>query len=383
MSLAVQVVRFARVLRRAGLPVGTDQVLAALRALEACGPGRRDDLRAVLAALFLGRREHAEVFHEAFDLFWRAPAAQTPPAGTESPGEAGPASPARRRVLEALAAEAVAGAATRPAPPPAGEVTALLPSSRERLRHMDFASLSAAELEQAREALARLRWPVPDLPVRRHAPAAHGPQVDPRASLRAALRGPPDFLPLCRSRRRTRPAPLVVLCDISGSMRPYARMFLHFLHALVTDRERVHVFLFGTRLTPVTRHLRHRDPDTALRALATVVADWSGGTRIAASLARFNRQWSRRVLGQGASVLLLSDGLDRDEDGHLGAEAERLRKSCRQILWLNPLLRFPGFEPRAAGIRALLPHVDRFLPAHNVDSLERLARTLAAERPVR
>jgi uncharacterized protein len=169
---------------------------------------------------------------------------------------------------------------------------------------------------------------------------------------------------------------MVILCDISGSMSRYSRMFLHFLHAITNDRDRVHTFLFGTRLTNITRHLRHRDVDIALDAATRAVEDWSGGTRIGASLAEFNMRWSRRVLGQNAVVLLISDGLDRDAGRDLGEAMERLRKSCRQLLWLNPLLRFDAFRPVATGVQLMLPHVDAFLPAHNIDSLADLADAL-------
>jgi hypothetical protein len=168
----------------------------------------------------------------------------------------------------------------------------------------------------------------------------------------------------------------VVLCDISGSMDRYARMLLHFLHAITNDRHRVHVLLFGTRLTPVTRHLRHRDVDVALSRVAAAVSDWAGGTRIGACLAEFNRRWSRRLLGQNAVLLLISDGLDADAGAGLAFEMERLAKSCRRLVWLNPLLRYEGFEAKPAGIRAMLPYVDEFRPAHNLDALEGLTAAL-------
>ena len=177
-------------------------------------------------------------------------------------------------------------------------------------------------------------------------------------------------------RRARRLPPLVIVCDISGSMSRYTRMFLHFMHMLTNDRDRVHTFLFGTRLTNVTRHLRQRDIDIALTRVADSVEDWSGGTRIGESLKEFNRFWSRRVLGQGAVVLLISDGLDRDAGRGLHREIERLHKSCRRLIWLNPLLRFEGFEPRSQGIRSLLPFVDEFRPVHNLQSLEELIEAL-------
>lgn len=201
-----------------------------------------------------------------------------------------------------------------------------------------------------------------------------------RATMRAALRSG-GLISLKRKRRRTRPPPLVVLCDISGSMSRYSRLFLHFMHAVTNDRDRVHTFLFGTRLTNVTRYLRYKDVDIALDKVADVVQDWSGGTRIAQCLEHFNRYWSRRVLGQGAIVLFISDGLDRDAGIGVGKEIDRLHKSCRRLIWLNPLLRYEAFEPKSLGMRAILPHVDEFRPVHSLESLDQLAAAMS--RPVK
>jgi uncharacterized protein with von Willebrand factor type A (vWA) domain len=197
-----------------------------------------------------------------------------------------------------------------------------------------------------------------------------------RATLRAALRSGGSVIPLQYRKRRRKPPPLVILCDISGSMGRYTRMLLHFMHAITNDRDRVHTFLFGTRLTNVTRYLRNKDIDVAVEKCTGAVEDWSGGTRIGESLADFNRYWSRRVLGQGAVVMLISDGLDRDAGRGLDVEMERLHKSCRRLIWLNPLLRFEGFEPKSQGIRAIMPHVDEFRPVHNLESLTELVEAL-------
>jgi uncharacterized protein with von Willebrand factor type A (vWA) domain len=236
--------------------------------------------------------------------------------------------------------------------------------------------MTADEMEQAKRLIAGLRLPIPQIMTRRLHPDARGHRVDLRASLRASLRGNADIIALRRRSYRRRHPPLVVLCDISGSMSRYSRMFLHFLHAITSDRDRVTSFVFGTRLTNITRQLRQRDVDIALGAISATVADWSGGTRIGATLKEFNQRWSRRVLGQNAVVMLISDGLDRDPGEDLGVQIERLHKSCHRLIWLNPLLRFEEFEPRAAGVRLMLPHVDAFLPAHNIDSLTDLARSL-------
>jgi uncharacterized protein with von Willebrand factor type A (vWA) domain len=258
-------------------------------------------------------------------------------------------------------------------------------SSREVLSRMDFDTMSAAELAEAKKMLSQLRLPLPTVRTRRRKISKNGRMVDLRATLRESLREGGDTIPLVRSARTELHPPLVVLCDISGSMNPYSRMFLHFLHAITNDRDRVTVFVFGTRLTNITRQLRHRDVDVAMARVAEAIKDWSGGTRIGASLREFNFKWGRRVLAQNACVLLVSDGLDREAGEGLGEEMERLAKSCHRLVWLNPLLRYEKFEARPAGVRAMLPHVDLFLPVHNLKSLVDLAKTLSTstikERP--
>jgi uncharacterized protein len=250
-------------------------------------------------------------------------------------------------------------------------------SAREVLQRMDFDTMSAAELAEAKKMIGELRLPLPVIRTRRKRISRNGTSVDLRASLRESLREGGDIIPLVRAAPRELHPPLVVLCDISGSMNPYSRMFLHFLHAITNDRDRVSVFVFGTRLTNITRQLRHRDVDVAMAKVAEAIKDWSGGTRIGASLREFNWKWARRTLGQNACVLLVSDGLDREAGEGLGEEMERLAKSCHTLVWLNPLLRYEKFEARPAGVRAMLPHVDLFLPVHNLKSLVDLARTLS------
>jgi uncharacterized protein with von Willebrand factor type A (vWA) domain len=250
-------------------------------------------------------------------------------------------------------------------------------SDREQLRGMDFEKMSLEELARAKAAISRLRLPVQDIPTRRFAPDRHGARADLRATLRAALRSG-GLIELKRKSPRRRPPPLVVLCDISGSMSRYSRIFLHFMHTVTNDRDRVYTFVFGTRLTNITRYLRFRDVDLALDRVGEAVADWSGGTRIGHSIAEFNRLWSRRLLGQGAIVMLITDGLDRDAGTGLAREMDRLHRSCRRLIWLNPLLRYEGFEPRSLGMRAMMPYVDEFRPVHNLASLEDLIGALSA-----
>jgi uncharacterized protein with von Willebrand factor type A (vWA) domain len=241
--------------------------------------------------------------------------------------------------------------------------------------------MSAAELAAAKKMLQELRLPLPMVRTRRHRASPRGTRVDLRATLRESLRDGGDVIALVRGVRLETHPPLVVLCDISGSMNPYARMFLHFLHAITNDRDRVSVFVFGTRLTNVTRQLRHRDVDVAMTRVAELIKDWSGGTRIGSCLREFNWRWGRRVLGQNACVLLVSDGLDREAGEGLGEEMQRLHKSCKELIWLNPLLRYEKFEARPAGVRAMLPHVDRFLPVHNLQSLVDLAHAISEPAP--
>ncbi len=373
--LADNVVHFALALRRAGLPVGPDRVLDALHALEITGVARRDDFYWSLAAVFLNRREHFEVFDQAFGLFWRRRELleQLPLTAADVEPLADGESHPSQRVAEALGLvqETMSLQQAR------DDDTGTAASQTEQLRHKDFDSMSSAELAQAKNLIANLRLPIKEIRTRRLRPTAHGRLIDMRATLRASLRGNVDVIPLTHRAFTRRHPPLVVLCDISGSMSRYSRMFLHFMHAITNDRDRVHTFVFGTRLSNITRHLRHRDVDVALDEVSRVVSDWSGGTRIGATINEFNLRWSRRVLGQNASVLLISDGLDRDGGAHLDDSMERLRKSCRRLIWLNPLLRFDGFEPLATGVRIMLQHVDDFLPAHNVDSLAELAVALA------
>mgnify|MGYP001809648070 FL=1 len=384
--LAVNILHFARALRAAGLPTGPGTVLAAVEAAEAVGLDRRDDFYWALHAVFVSRADQRPVFDQAFHVFWRNPdllkrmmAMMLPRVRTEVE-HTGPH--LSRRVAEALKNRLD----PEPEEPPKTEIefdAALTVSAAEQLQRKDFEKMSVAELAQAKRMMARMALPLAEAPTRRFRPDPRGPRIDPHATLRRMLRTGGDVADLARRRVRTRPPPLVVLCDISGSMARYSRMLLHFMHAVSNARTRVHSFVFGTRLTNITRHLRHRDVDVAVDSVAGAVADWSGGTRIGTALATFNRRWARRVLGQGAVVLLITDGLDRDGGDGLAAAAERLQKSCRRLIWLNPLLRWDGFAPKSSGIRALLPHVDDFRPVHSLDSLASLADALSRPGPRR
>ncbi len=377
---------FARLLRAAGLRIGPDRVIDCVRALEKVGeaqlpaqfPFGRDDWYWTMSAVLLSKEEQRPIFDQAFRIFWRDPKLAERMMSLLLPQAYGRAAKPEEQQSQRLTDALFSQKNQKDEAQERLETEARLTfSSREVLQRMDFDTMSAAELAEAKKMIGDLRLPLPVVRTRRKEISAQGKSIDLRASLRASLREGGDIIPLVRAAPRELHPPLVVLCDISGSMNPYSRMFLHFLHAITNDRDRVSVFVFGTRLTNITRQLRHRDVDVAMARVGEAIKDWSGGTRIGASLREFNWKWARRVLGQNACVLLVSDGLDREAGEGLGEEMERLAKSCRFVVWLNPLLRYEKFEARPAGVRAMLPHVDLFLPVHNLKSLVDLARTLS------
>ena len=384
-KLAANIMHFARLLRHAGLPVGPAEMLAAENAVCLVNIGHRAEVRTALRTTMVHRHQHEDLFDQAFIQFWRDPtggktaAAMALLEAAKQRPERAP--PGARRLAEAMATPREQRPSTEP---PRQEVDAILTvSESERLQQMDFEAMSAAEIDDAKREIAKLVLPLGLRPSRRRQPHPSGVHVDLRATIRQSLRQGGEILMLETSRRVQRPPPLVVLCDISGSMSRYSQILLHFLHAVANDRDRVSVFLFGTRLTNITRQLRHRDPEVAFQLVSHIVPDWSGGTRIGEALATFNRHWARRVLAQGAVVLLVTDGLDRDGALGLAENMERLHKSCRRLIWLNPLLRWEGFEPKSQGIRAMLPHVDEFRPVHNLASLRALIETLSRPAPPR
>jgi len=377
--LAENIVHFARALRTAGIPVGPGAALDALAAVRAAGVGTRDDFYWTLHAVFVKRHERSLLFDQAFRIFFRrrghldqllAMLPRAPPRGPEKPP------PGAQRLAEALLSSREEGERK----PPQLEMDARLTvSDREVLRSKDFAQMTADEIAAAKDAIKRLVLSLDEVKTRRLAPHRHGHIVDIRRTLRASLKAGGAVIDLKYLGPRKKLPPIVALLDISGSMSQYTRLFLHFLHAVTDARKRVHTFLFGTRLTNVTRAIKAKDVDEALAAVSANVADWSGGTRIASSLAALNKLWARRVLTQGAIVLLITDGLERDPDDRLAFEIDRLHRSCRRLIWLNPLLRFSGFEAKAKGIRAMLPHVDELRPIHNLDSMMELVRALSAD----
>ncbi len=377
-KLAENIVYFARALRAAGIPVGPGSVLDALAAVRAAGVGTRDDFYWTLHAVFVKRHDHSVLFDQAFKIFFRKRGYLEQLIAMMSPEMSGtpvtePAA-ASQRVLDAL----FQGAEREEREKDQVEVDARFTvSDREVLEKRDFAQMTAAEVAAAKDAIKQLVLGFDAVKTRRLAPDPHGHRIDLRRTLRASLKAGGAVIDLKYRGRKTRVPPIVALLDISGSMSQYTRLFLHFLHAITDERKRVSTFLFGTRLTNVSRALKEKDPDEALAACSASVLDWSGGTRIATSLAAFNKLWARRVLTQGAVVLMFTDGLERDPDERLGFEIDRLHRSCRRLIWLNPLLRFEGFEARARGIKVMLPHVDELRPIHNLELMGELCRALS------
>ncbi|MEM7597282.1 MAG: VWA domain-containing protein [Pseudomonadota bacterium] len=386
--LVENIVHFVQALRKAGLKIGTAQVETAIEAVEAVGFSHRVDFYHILRATLITRAEHLEVYHQVFSMFWRDPEfleglmhMLSPRLKDDTPPP--PPGAARRRAEDALGGPP-------PRPPkgtPKDEITqeALLTWSRnEVFRTKDFEQMSAAELRDAQEAVRQLALSVDPLKTRRMGADPHGPRADLRATLRKAARAGGEIREMARKAPRTRRPDLVAICDISGSMSVYSRMLMRYLHAVTHARHpawgRVHVFTFGTALTNVTRALGASDADTALAAIGREATDWEGGTRIGAALERFNKAWSRRVLSTGAHVLLITDGLERDDLDCLDREAARLSLMARRFAWLNPLLRYDGFAPKAGGVRTLLAHVDSFHACHSLDSLQMLTETLGSSQ---
>ncbi len=381
-TLAENIIHFARTLRRAGLPVGPGRVIEAIKAVECAGLERRDDFYWTLHSVFVNRHDQWPLFDQAFHIFWRNPDILKKMMDMMLPTTyldkvAGNEEEIAKRLSQALAPSEAPDSQNEDQREEIEITAELTTSEQEMIQEKDFESMSVEELDQARQAMKNLKLPIREVKTRRLRTDLRQGKVDMRRTLRAALRSGGATIPLRYKSPVKRHPPLVVLCDISGSMTQYSRMLLHFLHAMTNDRDRVHTFVFGTRLTNITRYMRYRDVDDALDAISEKVEDWSGGTRIGATIAEFNKFWSRRVLGQGAVVLFISDGLDRDAAHGLETEMDRLHKSCRQLIWLNPLLRFDGFEPKAAGIKAILPHVDIFKTVHNLQSLQDLSEVLS------
>jgi uncharacterized protein with von Willebrand factor type A (vWA) domain len=370
-SLAANVTLFGRLLRRAGLAVDPDQTRQFLRAMLLLGLDRKADVKAAGRALFVQRCEERATYDAAFELFWR---------------RRGPETDIARRLPRIRQSERrETGADLTDGAGSAGDELELVtpaglrsPSAREELRTADFAALTPAEARDAEAMLEALRPRLPRRRARRRRLARHGRRLAARAMLRAALGTGGEPLDWRWLDPVTRPRPIVLICDISGSMERYSRFMLRFAHALQRSGAPVEVFVFGTRLTRITRQLRVRSPDVALRRVAEKVVDWSGGTRIGESLHTLNRFWVRRTIRSGAVVLLVSDGWERGDPALLAREMATLKRSCHRLLWLDPLASRSGFEPATAGLRAALPFADELVPCASVASLEVLAERLMA-----
>lgn len=378
--LLSHVLAFAHLLRIMGVEVSSGQTLDLVRALEYVPIIGREDLRNAARATLICRREDLPQFESAFAFFWRTPSfdpmmmalpvLKMPPRNLrlpKPPRDSGDGEGEGEEQEEKIG-------------------LTMAYSQGETLRTKDFGSFSWEEVQACKELLKTLAWRIPVRRTRRTKPTPRGRRIDMRRVLRRNMRygGEPIILP--RRKIRTHQRPLVVLCDISGSMDRYSRILLQFVHTISNGLRDVEAFVFGTRLTRVTRLLRERDIDDAVALVSKQVIDWSGGTRIGDTLKQFNYVWARRVLGRGPVVLLISDGWDRGDPKLLGREVERLQRSCHRLIWLNPLLGSPNYQPLTQGIQAALPHVDDFLPVHNLLSLEQLGERLAAigsERPER
>ena len=378
--LAENILLFCRTLRKAGLPIGPGKVIEAIAAVACAGIARRDDFYWALRSVLVNDPSQFRLFDQAFHIFFRNPRllermmALLLPRVTRDQGEAS-AQAGIRRLLEALSdQEESEDNEALPEIDRAGSY-----SHREILRRKDFEQMSLQELADARQLLRDEMRLINSVATRRFRPSSYGQRYDLRRSMRQMLRNSGQVIELPRKQRRKRPPNVVLICDISGSMTRYSRMFLHFAHTISSCSLAVKCFVFGTRLTNITRRLADRDVDKAMARISDEVKDFDGGTRIAACLKRFNVDWGRRVLARDAVVVLLSDGLERDPESDLEFQMQRLQRSCRSLIWMNPMLRYDAFEPKASGIRRMLPHVDVFVPSHNVNSLVELGRMLRHE----
>ena len=388
-NLLRNMVLFSRLLRVGGLDTTPQQLGDWVSALDLVDLRSKRDTKNASRAILVRRAQDFEWFDVAFELFWQARDPEELKRLEMGLMLQRTIEQKKRTAVEALSADPNQGE------PDQGEDADREPeqvaawSNREALRRKDFAHLTPDELAEVKRAIDRLRFPVDPRRTRRRVPTRHGRALDLRRTLRQSLRHGGELLRIAHRDRKLRRRPLVVLCDISGSMEPYARLLLRFLFAVArsplaaepgaaTAPPRVESFVFGTRLTRVTPQLARRDVDEALRLAAAEIADWAGGTRTGDALREFNYTWSRRVLGGGAVVLLISDGWDRGDPALLAREIERLHRSCHRLWWLNPLLGSPGYEPLTRGMQAALPHLDAFLPVHDLRSLEQLGERLAS-----
>lgn len=383
-DLLPRLATFARLLHDAGMEAGPGRLTDAARALRWVDLKKPDDFRSALRSVFVARREDLPLFEAAFDIFWAPPDPRVLAGAIPGRSRPLPLAPERARAWMNLL-----GLNQSRLPREEEQKDSTPPSSSgysadELLRKKDFEDLTWEETEQVKRLLQMAPWRIAERRTRRLRPSRGG-QVDLRRTARESIRTSGEMVTLMHRQPRVRRRPLVLLCDVSGSMEKYSRLLLIFAHA-IARREEVETFVFSTRLTRITRLLRQRDMDRALDEVTKSVHDFSGGTRIGQALAEFNHKWARRVLGHGAIVIVISDGWDRGEPAQLEAELERLRRSAHRLIWLNPLLGSEGYEPLTRGMLAAMPHVDDFLAAHSVEALDELGRLLAGldrHRPFR
>ena len=373
MSLLEKLLTFDRVLRRAGIDTHAGRTTDLVQALAHVNLNSRDEVYHTCRALLVHRRDQIPIFDAAFDVFWRA---QPPDAIRNRRGNANAADTR----VSTVDMRGVLGSDDPHADRPDDDSTTEIVKSwsdRGGTANKDFAEFSADELAEARLALSRLVWKTGERRTRRWV-RGRGARVDLRRAIAESLRTGGDVVRLPRRTRRIRPRPLVLLCDVSGSMERYSRMLLQFAHAVTRRHERVETFLFSTRLTRVSRELRISGPDHALASVSKTLTDWSGGTRIGQAVREFHQRWSRRVLHRGPVVLLISDGWDRGDPLELGAQIARLQRSCHRLVWLNPLIGTADYAPLTRGLQAALPFVDDFLPVRTLTNLTELAIHLNA-----
>ena len=408
--LLYRLTEFGRILWEVGIYVGPGKMLDLAETLNYVDLTNKEDFYNALKCSLLAKHEQETVFNQMFLYYWYMRDRQNKKTGDAPPGAAkrdekqlrlppselkrlaehmnAPAEPRdlksemreterRRQIVEPQANEKDDDESS-----PQGTAY----SAIDALRKKDFENFSWDEVQEAKRLMAEMRWQLGMRETRRKTPAHRGTLPDMRRIIRRNLKYGAELLELTWRETREKPRPLVIICDISGSMSLYSRLLLHFIHTISNGLLNVEAFVFGTRLTRITRQLKRRDVDDAVRDVSKSVQDWSGGTRIGDALHNFNQQWARRVLGRGAVVLIISDGWDRGEAGVLDIEMDRLQHSCHRLIWLNPLLGSPDYRPLTVGMKTALPYIDNFLPAHNLDSLINLGNllsTISESRPVR
>ena len=383
-KLSDNVLYFARVLRSAGIPIGSGRILEAIKAINKIGLADKSIFYWALHSVFVHKNEHREIFDQTFKIFWKNPRLlekmmqlALPKLNTGTPETSD--ADINRRVQEAfntgnISEDNYVDASTEDEL----EFDAVMTySESELLQGMDFEQMSSDEINKAKKVIAQMNLSIPQVKSRRFKSSSLRRKIDLRQSLKGANKFCGEYIPLRYKSRKDKNPPIIAICDVSGSMSRYSRMLLHFMHVLTTLRNDVHTFLFGTRLTNVTRFLRFKDVDEALAATSSAVEDWSGGTRIGDCLKEFNFNWSRRVLGSGAIVLFITDGLDRGGGIGLSKQIKLIQKSSKRLIWLNPLLRYEEFAPKPTGVKAILPHVDEFRPIHSLESMDQLVNALS------